>query len=418
MEYVRSVRDDPLEIRARQAADSSTPDHASSAPDHALPAPGPGREVSAATSSKIDGALATPGHDLAGIRVHAGPAAAGAAAALGADAWTVGRHIGFAAGAYRPDTAPGARLLRHELAHTRQAEAAGPGRVFASDSTSGDRYTPGQRAAMHAGTITGGAGDLAIATSYGFQPGDIVFRFGAKRLAEQIKEPVTHGGVYLGGGLIHDMVAFGNRDVKVSDFYAEAEDPSVVKVIRFTGPLAGIIIPRVVGNLATRDVQLPTDPVPWNLFSSALDYRTATCLEYSHAQFLYAILQISREMVWSEQVLSELRSTYFKPGSATPGPLIQPKQLTVEGAMGIAVNERRGLMAGADYVARDVDPTVFANRWEGREELRQIAPVVPMVPSMAGRGGMSLGSFWQREILESFTYRSFADAKRFFTVVR
>ena len=75
--------------------------------------------------------------------------------------------------------------------------------------------------------------------------------------------------------------------------------------------------------------------------------------------------------------------------------------------MGIAVNERRGLMAAADYLADDVDPRVFENRWEGREELKQIAPAW---------GG--LGSFWQQEILTSFTYRSFTEATRFFTVVR
>ena len=340
--------------------------------------------------------------------MHDGEEAHIAARSLGVTAWTVGGHTGFAADAPRPGTPRGDALLRHELTHTRQAEAnLSRGIVFGSDSSSGGRYTATEQADMHAGRVEGDSNDVRLATRLEFHEGDIVFRLGSQQLAERIGEPVTHGGIYLGGGLIHDMVGFGNRDVRVSDFFAEAADPSVVKVIRFTGPLADIIVPRVVYNIRNRILDLPTDPLPWNLFSSALDYRTATCLEYSHAQFLNAIRGISTESVWSDDVLEDLMTTYFDPTGLTPQPLIRPRELVVEGAMGIAVNERRGLMAAADYLADDVDPRVFENRWEGREELKQIAPAW---------GG--LGSFWQQEILTSFTYRSFTEATRFFTVVR
>ena len=108
-----------------------------------------------------------------------------------------------------------------------------------------------------------------------------MFRLGgAKQLAERIGDPVTHGGIYLGGGLIHDMVGFGNRDVRVSDFYRggrrslDREDHPIRR------PRADVH--RAAGGGQHPPAQpsdLPTDPLPWNLFSSALDYRTATCLE-------------------------------------------------------------------------------------------------------------------------------------------
>jgi len=57
------------------------------------------------------------GHDFGRVRVHADARAGASAGALGADAWTLGRHIAFAAGRYTPGLAAGERLLAHELAH-------------------------------------------------------------------------------------------------------------------------------------------------------------------------------------------------------------------------------------------------------------------------------------------------------------
>ncbi len=342
-------------------------------------------------------------HDLGGVRIHDGPAAAAAARALGARAFTVGRDVGFAAGEYRPGEVSGYRLLAHELAHVVQQQGR-EGVVQRSPYTS-PLYTPEERREMAEGRVRGTDTDRDLAIRFGFRPGDIVFRLGSRQLADRIGDPVTHGGIYLGDGLIHDMVGFGNRNVRVSDFYREAADPNVVKVIRFTGPLAHIIVSRVVENVLARNFDLPTDPIPWNLFSSADDYRTATCLEYSHAQFLHAIRQIAGEMFWSAEVHEELSRTYFRSGGVDPDPLIRARRLTVGGAMGVAVNERRLLIAAADYLAEDVDSSVFQNRWEGRSELRNVGTSWHPV-------------FWQEEILETFTYRSFVDARRFFRVVR
>lgn len=281
------------------------------------------------------------------------------------------------------------------------AQAPAPQQEGFGSSGTGNRYTPEQREAMRRGTITGTDADQKIAEQYGFLPGDIVFRLGDRKLASLIGEPVTHGGIYLGGGLIHDMVGFGNRDVRVSDFFAEAADPSVVKVIRFTDPLRDIIVPRVIANIRARDVDLPTDRVPWNLFSSALDYRTATCLEYAHTQFLYAIRQISQETPWSNKIYGDLRRTFFSSGTDLPEALIQPKTIKTSGQMGAPMILVRLLIAGADYSAKDVDAASFQNRWEGRVKFENVGTVTV-----------------QEEVLETFTYGSFAEATRFFKTIR
>ena len=93
----------------------------------------------------VRGALSSPGRALdtpvrdfmeerfgvgfAHVRVHEGGAAHQSATALGARAYTLGDHIVFRDGAYRPDTASGQRTLAHELTHvvqqsTRAASAA------------------------------------------------------------------------------------------------------------------------------------------------------------------------------------------------------------------------------------------------------------------------------------------------------
>jgi hypothetical protein len=66
------------------------------------------------------------GHDFSGIRAHAGSDAAASAAALGANAFTVGRHIIFGAGNYERTTTKGWGLIAHELAHAAQQPGSRP----------------------------------------------------------------------------------------------------------------------------------------------------------------------------------------------------------------------------------------------------------------------------------------------------
>ena len=60
------------------------------------------------------------GHDFSRVRVHADARAAASAKAVSAQAYTVGRHVVFGDGAYRPTTGEGRRLVAHELAHVVQ----------------------------------------------------------------------------------------------------------------------------------------------------------------------------------------------------------------------------------------------------------------------------------------------------------
>lgn len=66
------------------------------------------------------------GHLFSDVRVHRDEVAGRAANSLAAQAFTVGRHVVFAPGAYDPSSAPGRRLIAHELAHVVQQGAAPP----------------------------------------------------------------------------------------------------------------------------------------------------------------------------------------------------------------------------------------------------------------------------------------------------
>ena len=83
-------------------------------------------------------------HDFGEVRVHADAVSAASARAVGAAAFTAGRHIVFGAGRYAPGTPGGRRLLAHELAHVVQQAAgpvhgqAGPGGMRISDPS--DRF--------------------------------------------------------------------------------------------------------------------------------------------------------------------------------------------------------------------------------------------------------------------------------------
>ena len=61
-------------------------------------------------------------HDFSGVRVHTDDPAAHSADALRARAYTVGRSIVFAQGAFAPRSRAGERLITHELAHVVQNE--------------------------------------------------------------------------------------------------------------------------------------------------------------------------------------------------------------------------------------------------------------------------------------------------------
>src|SRR5690606_20940127 len=69
------------------------------------------------------------GRDFSNVRVHTDARAAGLARAVQAQAFTVGRDVVFGAGAFRPETQAGRRLLAHDLTHVVQQGSAGPEEV-------------------------------------------------------------------------------------------------------------------------------------------------------------------------------------------------------------------------------------------------------------------------------------------------
>jgi hypothetical protein len=83
----------------------------------------PGRALDDATRERMEGRL---GHDFSRVRVHTGERAAGSAAAVGAHAYTVGRHVVFGHGRYAPGSPVGDDLLAHELTHSVQQRLADP----------------------------------------------------------------------------------------------------------------------------------------------------------------------------------------------------------------------------------------------------------------------------------------------------
>lgn len=124
------------------------------------------------------------GADLSAVRIHTGPDAARSAGALGAAAYTSGRHVVFADGAFAPQTAGGQRTLTHELVHVVQ-QARGPvagrptpdGRLSISDPSDSFEREAEREADRAAGQVTSEAaaspaGDPVAGAGAGAGPRD------------------------------------------------------------------------------------------------------------------------------------------------------------------------------------------------------------------------------------------------------
>ncbi len=139
--------DDPLEQEADRvanevlgrSANGASPLLAGAAVAPAMrltPKPGGGHGKGTAAPASVDQVLRTPGqplgaatraffeprfgHDFGHVRVHADSQAAASAHAVQARAYTVGRDLVFASGAYAPHSRAGQHLLAHELTHVLQ----------------------------------------------------------------------------------------------------------------------------------------------------------------------------------------------------------------------------------------------------------------------------------------------------------
>ena len=103
-------------------------DPSAAADDRARDVPGaarlvdePGQPLDDQVGSRIGAAY---GRDFSHVRVHSETPGAAIASQRSAVAVTVGRHVAFAPGEYRPGTAVGDTLIAHELGHVVQQEDA------------------------------------------------------------------------------------------------------------------------------------------------------------------------------------------------------------------------------------------------------------------------------------------------------
>ena len=129
------------------------------------------------------------GHDFSAVRVHSDHAAATSARAVNALGYTVGNHIVFGAGQYRPHTQSGRKLLAHELAHTIQ-QSVGRAALPRSAQPVVQRYESGEHAKF------GETGDrlhnaiTAKAFAYKVRGGETIAKIAAKFqvTAEQLRD--------------------------------------------------------------------------------------------------------------------------------------------------------------------------------------------------------------------------------------
>lgn len=93
---------------------------------------GPGRPIDGAVRTRMESAFAA---DFAHVRVHDDGRAAALSGDLRARAFTLGDHVAFGPGEYRPGTLAGDALIAHELAHVVQQSGAAVRSQPAVDAT-------------------------------------------------------------------------------------------------------------------------------------------------------------------------------------------------------------------------------------------------------------------------------------------
>lgn len=144
------------------------------------------------------------GHDFGSVRIHADETAAASAAALEANAYTVGNHVAFARGRYAPGGSEGRRLLAHELTHVVQQDRSGSAGV-------GLHRQPVQPAPPPAPPAPAPpAGHIACTIRFALNSTEAVDR-------NQLAACVEQARAYLAGG--------GDRRIGVHGFASEEGEP-------------------------------------------------------------------------------------------------------------------------------------------------------------------------------------------------
>jgi len=111
----------------------------------------PGQPLEPETRSSMEKRF---GHDFGRVRVHVDAKAAKAAESVGAQAFTVGRDISFAAGRYTPNSLTGRQLIAHELTHViQQGFGKNPEPVSASNEMLEEEADKVAKIIPHAGLV-------------------------------------------------------------------------------------------------------------------------------------------------------------------------------------------------------------------------------------------------------------------------
>ncbi|MFE9692369.1 DUF4157 domain-containing protein [Micromonospora sp. NPDC005806] len=162
----------PVPVRVPRAAPAAAPARAVPAvpapagssfrpagPARAAPAGAAGAPLPGGVRTRFEAAFDT---DLSGVRVHTEEAGDGLARERATEAVTVGGDVHFRAGAFRPGTPSGDRLLAHELTHVVQQGMVGAVRPAAGrpGGTASDVADPAERQAVRVARVFAAGGRL------------------------------------------------------------------------------------------------------------------------------------------------------------------------------------------------------------------------------------------------------------------
>jgi hypothetical protein len=205
----------------KPAPRSRTPQPATLAQAVAPALRSPAQTLDAGTRAGFERAFDT---SFADVRIHAAPPAGRSALALGAAAWTVGRDIVFAPGAYAPHTPAGKRLLAHELAHVAQG---------------GSRDEPVQRLSAPDAAHERQADRLAEAAARGERPHERPMR----RPHGSVSRSLLGAGIGGGIGAVVGAVAGG--------LLGSLLGPAGAAIGAIAGGVGGLLLGGLIGHFAS-----------------------------------------------------------------------------------------------------------------------------------------------------------------------
>jgi hypothetical protein len=153
---------DTSEHAIRRAADGAPHDRPQTPPVVRRVLASPGQPLDSVTRVQMQERLGRPFDD---VRIHTDDRAAVSARAVGARAYTFGRHVVFGRGEFAPASPSGQRLLAHELTHVvQQGHPAGVADP-AQARIAGPELDGAEHQAQRAGAESGGAKATPVAAS-------------------------------------------------------------------------------------------------------------------------------------------------------------------------------------------------------------------------------------------------------------